>query len=153
MPERVEAPDITRSPEEFTRLIRDELFRFIRLLVNKQYEELDEAYDLAPLFARSAPDCKSKDVELEKLMQSFYETRGWIRLDPAARAKDLTRVEISDDRQRWTVEQMIVDSENLNDWSLLIEVDLPASRSKGSPVLKLVALGDASENKLTIRVS
>jgi hypothetical protein len=36
---------------------------------------------------------------------------------------------------------MLVDGEGLNDWVLELDVDLPASRERGEPVLRLLRLG------------
>ena len=51
-----------------------------------------------------------------------------------------THVEPSSDGAHCRVEQMLVDTQGLNDWVLELEVDLPAPRETGEPVLKLLRL-------------
>ena len=81
-------------------------------------------------------------MELEKVMAPFYEPRQWIRLDPAARSKENTRIEESpDDRNHWVVRQTLVDSEELNDWELVFDVDLEASRKEGKAVVSIKSAG------------
>ncbi|MDQ8200857.1 DUF3516 domain-containing protein [Pelagicoccus enzymogenes] len=141
LPDTERASDITRDRSAFTRLIRNELFSFISLLAAGQYKELEDSYDLAPLFSETHDETpKWMDVELENRMASYYESRSWIRLDPAARNKEHTHITISDDRQSWTVEQMLIDPEELNDWALTAEVDVPASKAAEKVIFKLVSL-------------
>ncbi len=141
LPDTARATDITRDKSAFTRLVRNELFNFISLLASGQYKDLEETYDLAPLFSETHDETpKWMDVELENRMEAFYETRSWIRLDPAARNKEHSHITESDDRLSWTVEQMIIDSEELNDWALTISVDLPASREQEKVVFQLISL-------------
>ena len=84
---------------------------------------------------------KWKDLELEKLMVPFYETRDWIRLDPAARSKEHTHISVSGDENSWSVEQTLVDSEDLNDWLVGFEVDLVASRENGLVEIRVIRIG------------
>ncbi|MDQ8201899.1 DUF3516 domain-containing protein [Pelagicoccus sp. SDUM812003] len=141
LPESTRAADITRDRKAFTKRIRDELFQFIRLLASKSYQELDKRYDLPPLFQSDSDDApKWCDVELERHMEPYYASRSWIRLDPAARAFEHTHIDESDDRSQWTVSQTLIDSEDLNDWSLDITVDLPASKDQQKVVFALKSL-------------
>ncbi|MBK1879437.1 DEAD/DEAH box helicase [Pelagicoccus mobilis] len=141
LPDSPRAIDITRDKSSFTRLIRNEVFQFISMLAAGRYKDLDETYDLTPLFADTHDEApKWMDVELENRMNAFYDTRSWIRLDPAARNKEHTHISESDDRLTWTVEQMIIDSEELNDWALTVTVDIPASSEKEKVVFQLQSL-------------
>lgn len=140
LPENERAKDITRNKDDFTRLIRAEIFNFLRILANKDYKSLDENYDLAPLFAGREDAVKWMDVALEETMATYYESRQWIRLDPAARSKEHTHIEISEDGKEWLVSQTLVDSEDLNDWQVSFVVDIVASREKGELAMKLQSL-------------
>ena len=62
----------------------------------------------------------------------------WIRLDPEARNKSHTKITESDDRQTWTIEQVLVDPEALNDFQFVFE--LSVQQSKESEVVKVVPL-------------
>ena len=64
-----------------------------------------------------------------------------VRFDPEARNVRHTHVDLSDDRRRWRVQQVLVDPELHNDWMAELEVDLEASRAANQPVLWLRGIG------------
>ena len=63
-----------------------------------------------------------------------------LRLDPEARNLRHTHVKTTEDGVSWLVEQMLIDSEGLNDWVMELDVDLEGSREEGKPLLKLMRL-------------
>ena len=140
LPENAGPIDITRDKANFTRLVRNEVFHFVRLLANKHYQEISEEYDLAALFGKSADNVKWPDVELEKRMEPYYESRSWIRLDPEARNKEHTHILESDDRKTWTVEQTLIDPEELNDWLAAFEVDIEQSKNQGTVAMHVTEI-------------
>ncbi|MEI8234219.1 MAG: DUF3516 domain-containing protein [Verrucomicrobiota bacterium] len=128
------ARDITRDKATFTAAIRTRVFTFLRALCNADY---DAALDLlaAPEAADGAPWTAAR---LAEAMDRYRETgHRFLRLDPEARNLRHTYVTPSEDQQSWTVAQMLVDPDELNDWVMEFSVDLPASREKGEPVLRL----------------
>lgn len=141
LPEREGPVDITRSKSEFTRLIRNEVFRFVRSLANKDYELIAEEYDLDLLYDEESGAGKWKDIELDKTMAEFYESRSWIRLDPEARSTANTRITESDEAKTWSVEQTLIDSEDLNEWAIVFEVDIAKSRESGMLSMRAQFLG------------
>ncbi len=141
LPERVEPADITRDKAAFTRLVRNEVFGFVRLLANKQYAEIAERFDLEAVLAEHEGDTKWKDIALEQLMAPYYEERSWIRLDPEARSTEHTHVTRSEERATWRVEQTLVDSEELNDWLVTFTVNLVESRKQDRVVMALERIG------------
>ena len=48
----------------------------------------------------------------------------------------------TEDERGWRLQQMLVDSEEHNDWMAEFEVDLVRSREAAEPVLRLVRLGN-----------
>ena len=137
LPENDRQQDITRDKTGFTRLLRNSVFNFTRLLANKHYKNLDELYDLNEIFSQpedseATEPAKWLDVALERHMDPYYAERSWIRLDPPARAKEHTHISKSEDGRQWTVEQTLIDSEDLNDWMVVFEVDLPNSQETGA---------------------
>ncbi|WP_305807742.1 DUF3516 domain-containing protein, partial [Staphylococcus epidermidis] len=59
--------------------------------------------------------------ELEKATRSFAESgHSKFRTDPASRAPQFTRIEKGSDG--WSVEQILADPEDHNDWSLRLGV-------------------------------
>jgi superfamily II RNA helicase len=124
--------DITRDREASTRLVRNEVFRFLRMLANKEYQEIDETFELDQMY----PEAKWKYTELGKTMEAYYETHEWIRLDPEARNKANTKITESDDRTSWIIEQTLVDPEALNDFQVVFELSIQQSKENG--VIKIV---------------
>ncbi len=141
LPDNETARDITRNKEEFKRSIRAEVFNFIRMLANKDYKTLDEEYDLDPIFSDREETVKWKDIALDELMSEYYDSRGWIRLDPEARSVQHTHYEVSDDGKGWTVSQTVIDSEDLNDWQVIFEIDIAASRENGKLEMVVKSIG------------
>lgn len=135
-------PDVTKPPEAFARLVRDEVFRFLGLLAGKQYQALADQYDLGPLLRESeaAPPPKWPDVELAARMEPYYRDRRRIRLDPPARAKPHTRISVADDQRAWLVEQTLIDEAELNDWRIRFRFDLDAARAANAPVATPLAI-------------
>jgi hypothetical protein len=66
--------------------------------------------------------------------------RGFL-LDPVARNLRNTLITKSGPEAaspHWIVRQILVDAEELNDWMLEFEIDLPASRAAKQPTLRLL---------------
>ncbi|MFQ3225495.1 MAG: superfamily II RNA helicase [Lentimonas sp.] len=126
--------DITRDPEAFTRLVRNEIFRFLRMLANASYQEIDETFELEQMF----PEARWKYTALSNAMDAYYEGHEWIRLDPGARNKGNTNIIESDDRTSWIIEQTLVDNEELNDFQLIFSLSIADAKANSS--IKLVPL-------------
>ncbi len=126
--------DITRDREAFTRLVRNEVFRFLRMLANKEYQEIDESFPLEQMF----PDAKWKYTELGNAMDAYYATHEWIRLDPAARNKINTKITESEDRTTWLIEQTLVDPEALNDFQIIFSLSITGA--KENSIVKIVPI-------------
>ncbi|MFN4999769.1 MAG: DUF3516 domain-containing protein [Akkermansiaceae bacterium] len=67
---------------------------------------------------------------------SYFTEHTRIRLDPEARATKHTRI-TEESPRRWTYEQILVDPEELNDWSINLVIDLEKSDTEARPVLIL----------------
>ncbi len=79
-------------------------------------------------------------------VEAFRAEHGALRLDPEARNIRHTYVTPSDDGQTWRVQQMLVDTEDHNDWVAEFEVDLAASREKQEAVVRVVTVGPVEES-------
>ena len=137
-PSRPEGPpDVTRDPKAFTSAIRTRAFAFLRAWsIGKDQEALD--------VLDQPEDGEGQPWTVERLRaarEAHRAEHGDLRLDPEARNVRHTSSRPSEDGQAWRVQQMLVDREGLNDWVLELEVDLPASREAGAPVLRLLRLG------------
>jgi hypothetical protein len=128
--------DITRDRQGFERLVRNEIFHFLRLLANRDYATVDADYELGTLF----PEARWPQVELEKIMAAYYETHQWIRLDPVARAKAHTRFIESDDRKTLDIEQTLIDPDEQNDLLVTFQLSLDEARELGRVVIQPTAM-------------
>ena len=129
--------DITRDPKSFTAAIRTRALAFIRA-----WSLGDDEAAIAVL--ASPADQAGERWTAERLRSARTEHRGehkGVRLDPEARNVRHTYVKPSDDGASWTVQQMIVDTEGLNDWVVEFDVDLAASREAGEATVRLNRLG------------
>ena len=124
-----EAPDITRNKREFTALIRTEIFRFLRPLSVENYA--------AAVGTVSSP---FNADSLAALMEPYYTEHERIRLDNEARNGRHTYVKPSDDNTSWSICQVLIDPEELNDWQAEFVVDLAQAREDGKPALKLLTV-------------
>jgi hypothetical protein len=131
-----EPPDLTRDVKAFTAAIRTRVFAFLRAW---------SVGDAAALEILDSPrDENEERWTIERLRASREAHRlehPVLRLDPEARNLRHTDVKPAEDGSAWRVEQMLVDSQGLNDWVAEFDVDLAASREAGQPVLRLLRLG------------
>ena len=133
--------DITANRDSFTKLVRSEVFRFVRMLANRQYPDIRDSYDLALLFPDApAEGVGARDYVLTRHMDDYHSTHSWIRLDPEARAAKHTRID-RDDPTRWVVRQTLVDVEDLNDWEVVFQIDIAGSRRESHVVMIPTGLG------------
>ncbi len=132
-----EPPDVTRNVKAFTAEIRTRVFAFLSSWSTSRYEAALDAIN-------SPSDERGELWTIERLRAAREAHMGehtGLRLDPEARNLRHTYVEPAGDGLTWRVQQMLVDPEGLTDWVAELEVDLPASRAAGEPVLRLLRLG------------
>jgi hypothetical protein len=134
-----EPKDVTRDAKAFTAAIRTRAFSFLRAWSIGKDEAALETLD-----APTDGEGQLWTVERLKGAREAYrvEHPGAPRLDPEARNLRHSYVKPAQDGASWLVQQMLIDAEGLNDWALELEVDLPASRELGAPVLKLARLAE-----------
>ena len=125
--------DPTRDTKAFTAAIRIRVFMFLRGLVVGDFDQA-----LAGLSPSTQPEGQAWTADaLRVALDAFHSGHERICLDPEARNVRHTYVTPSDDKQRWRVQQMLVDPQGLNDWVAEFEVDLAASRAAGEPAIQL----------------
>ncbi|MEI6668080.1 MAG: DUF3516 domain-containing protein [Acidobacteriota bacterium] len=129
--------DVTRDPKRFTAAIRTSIFTFLRA-----WSIGDTAAAMAGLEAVDDADGASWTPErLTATLEAYRVEHQRLRLDPEARNLRHTHVAPAPDQARWTIEQMLVDPEMINDWIAVFDVDVLASRAAQQPVLRLRRLG------------
>ena len=112
----------TRRKAEFVRATRRAIFDFVKEISLENYEA---AADLVG----------GKSFEVREMMKGYIEEHGIIRMDPEARSSKYLHIE--GDR----LEQILVDEEGLNDWSVVLELDRAQSDLENRVVLRLRELG------------
>jgi len=123
-----EAIDITRNKREFTALIRAEIFHFLRPLATGRF---DTAAAVVPPWTGD---------ELFAASEEYFATHTRITLDPEARNHKHTYITPDDETGMWSVAQVLVDPEGLNDWQASFSVDKALAREEGRPTLQLLSL-------------
>jgi superfamily II RNA helicase len=131
------AQDITRDTKGFTAAIRNQIFSFLRGLVNADFEQAMTCLS-SPQDSEGAPWTPDR---LEQLLDDYYAGHEHICLDPNARNLRHTYVVPSEDKRSWCVQQMLVDPEDHNDWVAEFEVDLVQSRAANEPRIRLRRIG------------
>jgi superfamily II RNA helicase len=130
-------PDITRDAKAFTAAIRNRVFAFIRA-----WSMGDDEGALAGVIATADEAGAAWTTDRLKAAREEHrvEHKG-VRLDPEARNLRHTYVKPAEDGAVWRVQQVIVDTEGINDWAVEVEVDLAASRAADEPVVRLMSVG------------
>ncbi len=129
------ARDITRDKTAFTAAIRHQVFSFLRAWTNGD-DEAALAMLVAPEVVADAEPWTAE--RLAGALEGYHASgHRFLRLDPEARNLRHTYIAPSEDGCQWTVAQMLVDPDELNDWVAEFTVDLAASRDAGAPVLRL----------------
>ena len=131
------ARDVTRDARAFTAAIRNRIFTFLRALVGGDMEAALAAL-AAPIVSDDEPWSTDR---LRRTLAEYHVGHEHLRLDPEARNLRHTYVTVSDDKQRWRIQQMLIDPEEANDWVAEFEIELAASRAAGEPIMRLVRLG------------
>lgn len=114
-------PSLVRNRRAFTVLVRNELFRRVRLAALQQDDELVE---LDP------------DAGWPEALDAYFDEHDEILTGGPARSPALVVVDESDSAEGiWRVEQTIDDPEGNHDWRIRATVDLEASDEEGAAVL------------------
>lgn len=122
-PETPGEVDVTRDARGFTVLVRNVMFQLLRAAGRKDWATA------AALVDGGTPDA------LERAFAPYFAEHAEIRIDPAARAPDRTRITPGD--AAWDVVQVVSDAEGDDDWAIFAAIDLAASREAARPVVRL----------------
>jgi hypothetical protein len=125
--------DVTKDVKSFTVLVRNEIFRLVRALSRRDWPEAARIVAPSPeLEAASA-------MRLEQALAPFFAAHRVLRVDPEAR--NPTHTTLEREETRWRVKQILLDSEEENDWYFDATIDLARSREAARPVLALERIG------------
>jgi superfamily II RNA helicase len=134
---QVAAPyDLTADTPAFVAAIRARIFTALKAWARGDGEGAVAALD-APTSADAAA---ASPADLAVAFASFTPDHGALRFDPDARNARHTHVDRREAPSHWRVQQVLVDSHDLNDWLAEVDVDVEASRDRQQPVLWLAAI-------------
>ena len=137
------AKDITRDTKAFTALVRNRVFTILRLLDQEEFDLVLQELALDPEATAPVLDPEGEPwttARLSERLEAYREEHKAFRMDAEGRNTRHTHIDVDADNGLWKVEQVLQDAEDLNDWALLLEVDLAASRTSGLPAMRLVSL-------------
>ena len=124
---------ITSNERAFTVMVRNELFRRVRLFADEQDKALADA-EAAAGGTLTADDWADA-------LDDYFEEYADIDDSPAARAADLLILRRTG--RLWTARQILKDPEGNRDFGLDAEIDLDASDESGSAVVRITRAGFA----------
>jgi hypothetical protein len=121
--------DITRDTKKFTTLIRTRIFSFLSSLARQDYELAIDGVN--------HPQNAWTPGMLEEVMTKYTSEHGTFLLDPEARNVRHTYIKKEPGNKVWHIQQILVDSDQQNDWAVDFEVDLVLSRERNEAALRL----------------
>jgi superfamily II RNA helicase len=129
--------DITRDKRAMTALVRNEVFRLLRLFAVRDYEAAAAALVPVPSGGGDADNVSTvwTATALEAAWSEFYLDHDAIATDPKARNPQYLKV--TQEVKWWQLEQIVPDRAGHNDWLLHLTVDVERSREAGQVFLGL----------------
>jgi len=119
---------LTKQKSVFQRQLRNHLQTLISALSRYQVETALSLVE--PADSEGKPWTNER---LLRLLDSYHNERGQIRLDPEARNARHTHIA----ENGTTIHQALIDPEDLNDWALYLTLDVEKTNQMRTPVLKL----------------
>jgi len=140
-PARPSSFDITRDKAAFLRLVRTAIHGFMQDLSARDWESAAERMRSGLAGSSSDNDLLSTEArQLESTMTVYYATHPRFRLDPAGRSALNTHIQEDATSKTWSIAQVLMDSEEDNDWELRFTLSLEGSRAEARPVLTFTGL-------------
>jgi superfamily II RNA helicase len=143
-PARPSSYDITRDVAGFRRLVRTAIFGFLQEVAARDWESAASRLATGEASAEGEGLMSPEANRIEKAFAAYFDTRGRFRLDPEGRAAKHTHFAEergADDVLSWTVAQVLVDAEELNDWEVRFTVSLAESRAQARAVVNFESVG------------
>ena len=122
--------DITRDERGFTVLVRNELYRLVRMVARRDWDEAAAICEAGGEWPRA---------KLEEAFAPFYEEHKQLRTDAAARSP--AHLTLTKNEAAWEFAQVLVDGDDACDWVITGSIDLEASRVEARPVVRVVRIG------------
>lgn len=128
-----EPPPVTANARAFGVLVRNAMFRRVKLARLKLWDELAEL----------ETDTGWDAEQWAEAMAAYYEEYDDVGVGPPARKPAMLQIETHDDR--WTVRQVLDDPDEDRDWAIHAEVDLAASDEQGNAVIRVTGVGPLTD--------
>jgi hypothetical protein len=122
-------PAVTRNLRAFRVLVRNALFRRVELAALRRWDELG-ALDAEAGWDGSA---------WEAALAPYFDRYADIGTGPDARGPAMLMID--QQRDRWTVRQILDDPDGDHDWGISAEVDLSASDEAGAAAVRVTSVG------------
>jgi superfamily II RNA helicase len=122
--------DVTRDPRAFTVLLRNELYRLVRAIAKRDWDEAAKVCEASAEWKRG---------KLEEAFVPFFAEHRELRTD--ARARSPTHLTLTPGEWHWEFTQVLVDGDDACDWVIKGAIDLEASRLAGKPVVLVRSIG------------
>jgi len=133
-----DAYDVTRDAKQFTVLVRNEMYRLLRALATKNWE--NAATLVGGIGVVGGPPAEAwTPAKIEASLAPYFAEHGVIRTDPKARGPGNTLVEPREGF--WDVKQILCDPEEHNEWVIECSIDLARSREAAAPVVRITRIG------------
>ena len=144
LPARPASFDITRDAAAFRRLVRTAIFGFLQDVAAHEWESAasrlltGETGPAATEQTSLSPEAK----RIEAAFAAYFDEHGRFRLDPEGRSTKHTHW-IDAEKPgtgEWSVAQVLIDSEEHNDWEAQFSVSLEQSRAQNRAVVQFKAV-------------
>ena len=124
----VKEKPITQDKARFSRLVHHDIFTAVKHLA---------ADNLAGFLEVFEPSSEWNAARVDEALESYYDGRMRIRLDPEARNKKNTHTEVLQEIGQWRINQTLCDPDEKNDWTLSLLIDLKRSDEAKAPIIHL----------------
>ena len=129
-----ERPDVTRSTRAFRVMVRNEVFRWLQLLVRRSTDDMTVLAEVP-----AVGDTPWTAVAIGEAIAPYWDDHAVLPTDSPARGGEFFVLEASGS-DWWPVTQTIADPAGFHEWVLEGWVDLAASREEGRAVVLLGAI-------------
>ena len=129
-----ERPDVTRSTRAFRVMVRNEVFRWVQLLVRRSTDDMTVLAEVP-----AVGDTPWTAVAIGEAIAPYWDDHAVLPTDSHARGGEFFVLEASGS-DWWPVTQTIADPAGFHEWVLEGRVDLAASREEGRAVVLLGAI-------------
>ena len=129
-----ERPDVTRSTRAFRVMVRNEVFRWMQLLVRRSTDDMTVLAEVP-----AVGDTPWTAVAIGEAIAPYWDDHAVLPTDSHARGGEFFVLEAGGS-DWWPVTQTIADPAGFHEWVLEGRVDLAASREEGRAVVLLGAI-------------